>query len=242
LAVKVLFPNWHVGFFVSHLLYNLLSLKLVVSILLVVAHGGLLLPSLLELASIQKIRYEKLHLLVIHDLISLCLHFSVLDLNETVQVLSVALFLGNLVCDLSIFSMLDLCLQVVQLCVFLQSLLIGEVFDDIGGLLRSEVGLLVQKFFHSSASTRIFVRINLLLDILLVHAVGLNSGLVLFLLQDLLFPDVAKELVALVLPLRLQVTQVVFEPVVGGCASAALTLVGMFALLLHVGVDGVGTL
>jgi len=230
LAVKVLFPNWHVGFFVSHLLYNLLSLKLVVSILLVVAHGGLLLPSLLELA------------FVIHDLISLCLHFSVLDLNETVQVLSVALFLGNLVCDLSIFSMLDLCLQVVQLCVFLQSLLIGEVFDDIGGLLRSEVGLLVQKFFHSSASTRIFVRINLLLDILLVHAVGLNSGLVLFLLQDLLFPDVAKELVALVLPLRLQVTQVVFEPVVGGCASAALTLVGMFALLLHVGVDGVGTL
>jgi len=113
------------------LLNNILSLKLVVSVLLVVTHGSLLFPSLLELP------------FVIHNLISLCLHFRVLNGHKQVQVLAVALLLSKSVGDLGIMLVLDLVFQIVQDCVFLQPVLIYLVFNHVVGLLRPKVRLLV---------------------------------------------------------------------------------------------------
>ena len=60
------------------------------------------------------------HLLVIHNLVSLCLHFGVLLVNETVQVLPIALFLCVLVGDLRLCLVFDLGFEVVQDCVLFQ--------------------------------------------------------------------------------------------------------------------------
>lgn len=61
-------------------------------------------------------------------------------------------------------------------------------------------------------------------------------------LKHLRLLNVAEELVALVLALVLQVSQVVLEPVVSCFARLSLTLVGVFALSLHVAVHGIWTL
>ena len=63
----------------------ILSLKQVVLGFVVIAHRSLLFPRFLELP------------LVIHNFVPLCLHFCVLDLYETVQVLAVALLGVHLV-------------------------------------------------------------------------------------------------------------------------------------------------
>jgi len=63
----------------------ILSLKHVILRFVVVPHGSLLFPSFLELA------------LVVANLVSLCLHFGVLYLHETVQILAIALLLGSVV-------------------------------------------------------------------------------------------------------------------------------------------------
>lgn len=76
----------------------------------------------------------------------------------------------------------------------------------------------------------------------MVHLVLGEGELALSLDQHLLFLDVAEELVTLALTLALEVAKVVFETVVSFLSGFFVGLVGMFSLLLHVGVDGVGAL
>ena len=76
----------------------------------------------------------------------------------------------------------------------------------------------------------------------MVHLVLGEGELALRLDEHLLFFDVAEELIALVFALALQVAEVVFEAVVGFLSGSFVGLVGMLSLLLHVGVDSIGTL
>ena len=138
--------------------------------------------------------------------------------------------------------MLDLSLQVVEVCVLHEPLLVGEVFDDVGGFFGAEVRLLVQQLFFPRSPPHLLIKHHLLLNMLLIHPVSLDPRSMLLLRQHLLLLNIPKELVALLLPLALQVTQVVFEPVVGGFTGAPIALVSMLSLLLHVGVDGVRAL
>ena len=212
------------------MLNNLLSLKQIVLALVVIAHGRLLLPCFLEL------------LLLIHNLVSLCLHFCVLYFHETVQVLTIALLLSCVVGRFRFLSVLNLRLQVVERGVLLQSLFVCHVFDDVVGLLGAEVGLLVGDFFLTSCATLLLLLGDLAQDVVLVLFVGLQLELTLGLHEHLLLLDVAEELVALRLPLTLQVSKVVLETVVRGLPRLSFPLVRVFSLLLHVTIDGIRTL
>ena len=212
------------------MLNNLLSLKQIVLALVVIAHGRLLLPCFLEL------------LLLIHNLVSLCLHFCVLYFHETVQVLTIALLLSCVVGRFRFLSVLNLRLQVVERGVLLQSLFVCHVFDHVVGLFRTEVGLLVRDFFLPSYATLLLLLSNLAQDVVLVLFVGLQLELTLGLHEHLLLLDVAEELVALRLALCLQVSKVVLETVVRSLPGLSFALVGVFSLPLHMTIDSIRTL
>jgi len=209
---------------------NLLSFKQVVLALVVIAHGRLLLPCFLELA------------LLIHNLVSLCLHFCVLYFHETVQVLTIALLLSCVVGGARFLSMLNLRLKVVENRVLLQSLFVCHVFHHVVGLLGTEVGFLVSNFFFTSQATFLLLFRNLTQDIVLVLFVGLQLELTLGLDKHLFLTDVSKELVTLVLSLTLQVSKVVFEAVVSCLPGLSFALVGVFSLPFHMAIDSIRTL
>ena len=212
------------------MLNNLLSLKQIVLALVVIAHGRLLLPCFLELP------------LLIHNLVSLCLHFCVLYFHETVQVLTIALLLSCVVGGFRVLSVLNLRLQVVERGVLLQSLFVCHVFDHVVGLLRAEVGLLVGDFFLTSYATLLLLLSNLAQDVILVLFVGLQLELTLGLDEHLLLLDVAEELVTLRFALTLQVSKVVLEAVVRSLPGLSFALVGVFSLPLHMTIDSIRTL
>jgi len=211
-------------------LNNILSLKQVIPGFVVITHGSLLFPSLLELP------------LVIHNLFSLCLHLGVLFGHETVEVLPIALLFSRIVGVLLLLAMLYLRLQVVFHCVRLKPALVSEILDHVVTLLGTEVGLLVGDLFLAHLPPRLPVCFHLGQDVLLVSLVRLKLEPTFCLLEHLLLFNVAEELVTLVLALALQVAQVVLEPVVGSFACLSLALVGVFALPLHVAVHGIWTL
>ena len=109
----------------------ILSLKQVVLLFVVVAHGRLLLPRFLELT------------LVVHNFVSLRLHFCVLHLHKQVQVFSVELLSMRLVRLLLLLPMFNLSNEVVVHGVRHPAIFIGHVLDHVVGLFRPEVILLV---------------------------------------------------------------------------------------------------
>lgn len=124
----------------------------------------------------------------------------------------------------------------------LETFLVDEVLDHVMRLFRPEMRLLVGDVILALSSTLLFVLRNLIKNVLLVGLIGLELELALGLFKHLFLFDVAEELVALVFALILQVSQVVFEPVVGSLAGFAFALVRVLTLTLHMAVDSVRTL
>ena len=69
--------------------------------------------------------------------------------------------------------MLDLSFEVGEDSVLLKSVLVCHVFDDVVGLFRAEVWLLVRDVFLALAAAPLLVFFNLFQDVILVFSVGL---------------------------------------------------------------------
>lgn len=208
----------------------ILSLENVIVSFVVVPHGSLLFPSLLQLA------------FFVANLVSLSLHFGVLRLHKTVKILAIALSFAGRVHVVGLFSVLHLGFEVGENRVFLQPISVCHFFDDLGSLFGSEVRLLVEELLFTVLSARFLVLGDLIQNVVLVALVSLELEGTSGLLQHLLLLDIAKELIALAFPLVLQIPQVILESVVRGLARLPLSQVVLFALVLVVGVDGIGAL
>lgn len=178
----------------------------------------------------------------IHNLFSLCLVLGVLHLDEPIQVLAIGLLFEAGVCVARLFSVSHLGLQINQVCSLLLLFFLVHLLDDVDGLLRAEVRLLVLAIFGFLHAASVLVLLHLSENIFLILLVGLQLEVALRHGKVLLLLDVVEEVVSLLVALVGQLHEVLLEAVVSSLAGVALVGVHFFALVLGVSVNGVGPL